>query len=166
AHHGHQDPRRVRRPLYQVARGGVYGEHDARGHLEGARRSWRARRDATRRRRRQRGRVGTVRRRRDRRGRPGRPAPGRRREVVRRLLAGAHGRDRWEERRPGQGQLRLTMRVLVVDVGGTHVKVLASELKTSREFSSGPAMTAKQMVAGVKAAAEWEYDVVSIGYPG
>jgi glucose-6-phosphate isomerase len=59
------------------------------------------------------------------------------------------------------------MRVLVVDVGGTHVKVLASGLKTSREFSSGSALTAEQMVAGVKAAAaEWEYDVVSIGYPG
>jgi len=59
------------------------------------------------------------------------------------------------------------MRVLVVDVGGTHVKVLASGEKTSREFASGPTLTAAQMVAGVKSvAADWKYDAVSIGYPG
>ncbi len=59
------------------------------------------------------------------------------------------------------------MRVLVVDVGGTHVKVLATGEKTPREFSSGPTLTAEQMVAGVRAvAAEWTYDAVSIGYPG
>jgi glucose-6-phosphate isomerase len=59
------------------------------------------------------------------------------------------------------------MRVLVVDVGGTHVKVLATGQKAPREFPSGPTFTADQMVAGVKtAAAEWKYDAVSIGYPG
>jgi polyphosphate glucokinase len=59
------------------------------------------------------------------------------------------------------------MRVLVVDVGGTHVKVLASGEKTAREFPSGPMLTAEQMVAGVKnVAAGWTYDAVSIGYPG
>ena len=59
------------------------------------------------------------------------------------------------------------MRVLVVDVGGTHVKVLASGEKTSREFSSGPTLTAAQMATGVKSvAADWKYDAVSIGYPG
>jgi polyphosphate glucokinase len=59
------------------------------------------------------------------------------------------------------------MRVLVVDVGGTHVKVLATGEKAAREFSSGPTLTAEQMVAGVKtAAAEWRYEVVSVGYPG
>ena len=59
------------------------------------------------------------------------------------------------------------MRVLVVDIGGTHVKVLATGQKEPREFSSGPTLTAEQMVAGVKTvAAEWVYDVVSIGYPG
>jgi len=48
------------------------------------------------------------------------------------------------------------MRVLVVDVGGTHVKVLATGQKAPREFPSGPTLTAEQMVAGVKtAAAEW-----------
>src|SRR5215813_4934232 len=59
------------------------------------------------------------------------------------------------------------MRVLVVDVGGTHVKVLVTGEKAHREFSSGPTLTAEQMVAGVKAvAAGWTYDAVSIGYPG
>jgi polyphosphate glucokinase len=40
--------------------------------------------------------------------------------------------------------------VLVVDVGGTHVKILASGQKTAREFPSMPTMSATQMVAGVK----------------
>jgi polyphosphate glucokinase len=57
--------------------------------------------------------------------------------------------------------------VLVVDVGGTHVKILATGQKQSREFPSGPTLTAKQMVAGVKKlAGDWKYDAVSIGYPG
>ena len=59
------------------------------------------------------------------------------------------------------------MNVLVVDVGGTHVKILATGQKQSREFASGPTLTAKQMVAGVKKlAGDWKYDAVSIGYPG
>jgi polyphosphate glucokinase len=59
------------------------------------------------------------------------------------------------------------MKVLVIDVGGTHVKVLATDHKAPLEFISGPKMTAKQMVSGVtKLAAAWNYDVVSIGYPG
>jgi polyphosphate glucokinase len=59
------------------------------------------------------------------------------------------------------------MNVLVVDVGGTHVKILATGQKQSREFPSGPTLTAKQMVTGVKKlAGNWKYDAVSIGYPG
>jgi polyphosphate glucokinase len=59
------------------------------------------------------------------------------------------------------------MRVLVVDIGGTNVKILASGEKTPRKFPSGPKLTPKKMVAGVKAlAADWKYDVVAIGYPG
>ncbi|HMN40642.1 MAG TPA: ROK family protein [Phycisphaerales bacterium] len=58
-------------------------------------------------------------------------------------------------------------RVLVVDVGGTHVKLLASGRTSRREFVSGPEMTAAAMVAGVlKAANGWSFDVVSMGYPG
>ena len=59
------------------------------------------------------------------------------------------------------------MNVLVIDVGGTHVKILATGQKESREFPSGPTLSAKQMVAGVKKlAGDWKYDAVSIGYPG
>ena len=59
------------------------------------------------------------------------------------------------------------MNVLVVDVGGTHVKILATDQKDRREFSSGPKLTAKKMVAKVRAlAADWPYGAVSIGYPG
>ena len=57
--------------------------------------------------------------------------------------------------------------VLVVDVGGTSVKILATGQSESRSFPSGPKLTPKRMVARViKLAADWTYDVVSIGYPG
>ena len=42
------------------------------------------------------------------------------------------------------------MHVLVVDVGGTHVKVLATGQNVARELPSGPTLTAEQMVASVK----------------
>lgn len=59
------------------------------------------------------------------------------------------------------------MNILVVDIGGTHVKVLATGQNEHREFPSGPFMTPKSMVAGVrKLTADWKYDAVSIGYPG
>ena len=58
-------------------------------------------------------------------------------------------------------------KVLVIDVGGTSVKILASGQSEVRSFRSGPTLTPRRMVAGVKKlAAEWTYDVVSIGYPG
>jgi polyphosphate glucokinase len=57
--------------------------------------------------------------------------------------------------------------VLVVDIGGTSVKLLASGHQMHRSFPSGPKMTPKEMVSGVKKlAADWAYDAVSIGYPG
>jgi len=59
------------------------------------------------------------------------------------------------------------MRILVVDVGGTNVKVLASGKRTPIKIPSGPRMTPAIMVKEVLAAtAGWEFDVVSIGYPG
>jgi len=59
------------------------------------------------------------------------------------------------------------MRILVIDVGGTHVKVLATGHRQRLEIPSGPEMTPARMVAAVKAAtAGWKYDAVSIGYPG
>lgn len=59
------------------------------------------------------------------------------------------------------------MNVLVIDVGGTHVKILAGGRILPRQFDSGPDLTAKQMVASVKKlAGNWKYDAVAIGYPG
>jgi polyphosphate glucokinase len=59
------------------------------------------------------------------------------------------------------------MNVLVVDVGGTNVKILATGHEEARKFPSGPTLTAEQMVAKVKElAGDWNYDAVSIGYPG
>jgi polyphosphate glucokinase len=59
------------------------------------------------------------------------------------------------------------MNVLVVDIGGTNVKILATGQAESRKFPSGTKMTPQQMVSGVKElAAEWNYHVISIGYPG
>ena len=57
--------------------------------------------------------------------------------------------------------------VLVIDIGGTHVKALATGQENHREFDSGPALTPKRMISQVrKLVADWKYDVVSIGYPG
>jgi predicted NBD/HSP70 family sugar kinase len=57
--------------------------------------------------------------------------------------------------------------VLVVDVGGTHLKILASGQHTPRKIASGPKMTARLMCNWVRnAARNWPYDVAAIGYPG
>jgi predicted NBD/HSP70 family sugar kinase len=59
------------------------------------------------------------------------------------------------------------LKVLVIDIGGTNVKVLATGQNERRRFPSGPNMTPQRMVAGVKKVVmDWKYDVVSIGYPG
>ncbi|MGH7178737.1 MAG: ROK family protein [Tepidisphaeraceae bacterium] len=59
------------------------------------------------------------------------------------------------------------MNVLAIDIGGTGVKILLSGLTESRKFASGPTLTPRRMVAGVKRlAGDWKYDAVSIGYPG
>lgn len=59
------------------------------------------------------------------------------------------------------------MKILVIDIGGNNVKILASGEKEPRRFPSGPTMTPALMVAGVKKlAADWKYDRIAIGYPG
>ena len=59
------------------------------------------------------------------------------------------------------------MSVLVVDVGGTHIKLLATGQSEPRKFVSGPTLTAERMVAGVQELArDWTHDVAAIGYPG
>ena len=62
---------------------------------------------------------------------------------------------------------RSSHKVLVIDVGGTNVKILATGKRTPRKIASGPGMTARDMVEAVqKLAADWSYDVVALGYPG
>jgi polyphosphate glucokinase len=59
------------------------------------------------------------------------------------------------------------MKVLAIDVGGMHVKRLTTDQETPQQFVSGPKLTAKRMVATAKKLARgWDYDAVSIGYPG
>jgi polyphosphate glucokinase len=61
----------------------------------------------------------------------------------------------------------MAVKILVVDIGGTSVKMLASGHDKPRRFPSGPALTPEDMVAGVRAATDdWEYEAVSIGFPG
>jgi polyphosphate glucokinase len=58
-------------------------------------------------------------------------------------------------------------KVLVVDIGGSHVKLRAAGQGAPRKFESGPALTPRAMIAGVrKLTRGWSYDVVSVGYPG
>ncbi|HXT17360.1 MAG TPA: hypothetical protein VN706_17100 [Gemmatimonadaceae bacterium] len=58
------------------------------------------------------------------------------------------------------------MKTLVIDVGGTHVKLLATGKRSRRMFDSGPTLTPARMVEQVLAATEdWEYDRISIGFP-
>jgi predicted NBD/HSP70 family sugar kinase len=59
------------------------------------------------------------------------------------------------------------MRILVIDVGGTHVKLFATGRRLPRKLPSGPTLTPQQMCQRVRrATAEWDFDAVSIGYPG
>lgn len=59
------------------------------------------------------------------------------------------------------------MDILVIDVGGTHIKVLSSGRRKPLKLPSGPKMTAREMVRVVRqATAGWRYAAVSIGYPG
>ena len=62
---------------------------------------------------------------------------------------------------------RQSRKVLVVDVGGTNVKMLATGQKEPRKYPSGPTMTPQKMVRIVKEnTRDWKYDCVSLGYPG
>jgi polyphosphate glucokinase len=60
-----------------------------------------------------------------------------------------------------------SQKVLVIDVGGTNVKMLASGEKEPRKYPSGPTMTPRKMVRLVKKSVrDWKFDCVSIGFPG
>jgi polyphosphate glucokinase len=60
----------------------------------------------------------------------------------------------------------MSKRILVVDVGGSNVKVLATGQMLKRSLPSGPKMTPRRMVDGVRElTADLKYDVVSLGVP-
>ena len=59
------------------------------------------------------------------------------------------------------------MRILVIDVGGTHIKVAGSWDRITHRIPSGPTMTAADAVQAVLALTkDWDYEAVSLGYPG
>lgn len=59
------------------------------------------------------------------------------------------------------------MDVLVIDVGGSHVKLMASGSAESRRFDSSAALTPELLVATVRdLTRSWSYDAISLGYPG
>jgi len=61
----------------------------------------------------------------------------------------------------------MSARVLAVDIGGHNVKILATGQTDPRKIPSGPELTPDKMVRAVKArATDWDYDVISMGYPG
>jgi polyphosphate glucokinase len=62
----------------------------------------------------------------------------------------------------GSGQ-----RILVVDIGGSKVKVLATGQSEARKEPSGARLTPGRLVDKVREmTTDWEYDVISLGYPG
>ncbi len=67
-----------------------------------------------------------------------------------------------------QSSVRPTpLKMLVVDVGGNSVKLLVTGKTEPRKFVSGPALTPERMIAEIKQlVSDWDYEVVSIGYPG
>jgi polyphosphate glucokinase len=59
------------------------------------------------------------------------------------------------------------VKVLVIDVGGTHIKVAGSWDRVTHRIPSGPTMTAADMVRGVLELTQgWDYEAISLGYPG
>jgi polyphosphate glucokinase len=59
------------------------------------------------------------------------------------------------------------MKVLMIDIGGSNVKVMVRDNDEMRKFPSGRELTARQMVAGVKELTkDWTYDAISLGFPG
>jgi polyphosphate glucokinase len=58
-------------------------------------------------------------------------------------------------------------KILAIDIGGTHVKLMLSPHSEERKFKSGPDLTPGEMVAKIKTLTkDWKYDVISMGYPG
>jgi polyphosphate glucokinase len=55
--------------------------------------------------------------------------------------------------------------ILVIDIGGTHVKLMMSR-REKRKFKSGPQLTPRQMIRQIKPlVSDWEFDAISMGFP-
>ena len=58
------------------------------------------------------------------------------------------------------------MKILVIDVGGTNIKVLATGQEEPVKIPSGPELTPQDLIAGVKlATADWDYEAITLGLP-
>jgi polyphosphate glucokinase len=63
--------------------------------------------------------------------------------------------------------MQINMKILIIDIGGTNIKVASSDKPVPIKIPSGPTLTAEQMANDVLAATKgWAYDCISIGYPG
>ena len=59
------------------------------------------------------------------------------------------------------------MKLLVIDIGGTNIKVKANNADERRKIPSGDFMTPEKMVESVlENTQDWEFEAISIGYPG
>jgi len=59
------------------------------------------------------------------------------------------------------------MNILVVDIGGTHIKFRTQKQRTAVKFDSGPKMTPQRMMSELlQETNNWDYEAVSLGYPG
>ncbi len=64
-------------------------------------------------------------------------------------------------------RIQISMKVLVIDIGGTHIKVASSDHPVPLKIVSGPTLTAEQMSAQVlELTIDWHYDAITIGFPG
>jgi predicted NBD/HSP70 family sugar kinase len=59
------------------------------------------------------------------------------------------------------------MKILMIDIGGTNAKLMATGHEGRRKVPSGPQFKPAQLVSEVlKATEDWEYEAISLGYPG
>lgn len=57
-------------------------------------------------------------------------------------------------------------KILVVDIGGSNVKLMISAEEKRRKFASGPKLAPEETIEQIKeVAGDWEYDAVSVGFP-
>jgi predicted NBD/HSP70 family sugar kinase len=94
----------------------------------------------------------------------------RKRPTSARSATAAPARDRGAKHRTakrGNGNGDAPRNILVIDIGGSKVKMLATGHSAPRRIASGPDFTPERMVRSVlNACKQWKFDAVSIGYPG